>query len=41
MCTCEFIISIKILSNLLSVTAPISKILQGTDNDVLAAFDFI
>ncbi|CAI6354812.1 unnamed protein product [Macrosiphum euphorbiae] len=41
MCTCEFIISIEILSNLLSVTAPISKILQGTDNDVLAAFDCI
>lgn len=41
MCTCEFIISIEILSNLLSVTAPISKILQGADNDVLAAFDCI
>lgn len=41
MCNCEFIISIDILSNLLSVTAPISKVLQGIDNDVLAAFDCI
>lgn len=26
---------------MLSVTAPISKILQGKDNDILAAFDCI
>lgn len=26
---------------MLSVTAPISKVLQGIDNDVLAAFDCI
>lgn len=41
MYTCELIVSIEILSNLLSVTAPISKILQGTGNDVLSAFDCI
>jgi len=36
--TCEFIISINALSNISYVTAPISRILQGIDNDVLAAF---
>lgn len=41
MCTCEFIISINAPSNILSVTAPISRILQGIDNDVLAAFECI
>ncbi|XP_060845536.1 52 kDa repressor of the inhibitor of the protein kinase-like [Rhopalosiphum padi] len=41
MCTCEFIISINALSNILCVTAPISRILQGIDNDILAAFECI
>ncbi|CAI6358564.1 unnamed protein product [Macrosiphum euphorbiae] len=41
MCTCEFIISINALSNILCVTAPISRILQGIDKDVLAAFECI
>ncbi|CAI6358567.1 unnamed protein product [Macrosiphum euphorbiae] len=39
MCTCEFIISIKALSSILCITAPISRILQGIDNDILAEFE--
>jgi len=37
MCNCEFIIAIQCLSNILCVTAPMSRILQGINNDVLCA----
>lgn len=37
LCNCEFIIAVQCLSNILCVTAPISRILQGMNNDVLCA----
>lgn len=37
LCSCEFIIAIQCLSNILCVTAPISRILQGINNDILCA----
>lgn len=41
MCSCECIIAIQCLSNILCVTAPMSRILQGINNDVLCAKDCI
>ncbi|XP_026819012.1 zinc finger MYM-type protein 1-like [Rhopalosiphum maidis] len=40
-CNCEFIFSLFSLSNLLAVTFPISKILQGKDQDIVAASECI
>lgn len=40
-CNCEFIISIFSLSSLLAVTFPISKILQGKDQDIISASECI
>lgn len=37
LCSCDFIISIHTLANILCVTAPVSRILQGMNNDILNA----
>jgi len=37
LCNCEFIITLYILSNILSITLPASKMLQGVNLDVSAA----
>lgn len=40
-CNCEFLFFLFSLSNLLAVTFPISKILQGKDQDIVAASECI
>lgn len=37
LCNCEFVVTLYILSNILSITLPASKILQGVNLDVSAA----
>lgn len=41
LCNCEFVITLYILSNILSITLPASKILQGVNLDVSAASNCI
>lgn len=40
-CNCDFILSIFVLSSTLSVTFPISKLLQGKDEDIFTASKYI
>jgi len=39
MCNCEFLITLYTLSNILSISLPASRALQGVQQDVVAAFN--